>query len=95
VTFRYLTVEQVELLHTEVIAFAGGSDGLRDRGLLESAVNRAYYDRDASLASVAASLGLGLIKNHAFVDGNKRAGLAAFVAFLKLNGHTLSCSVEE
>lgn len=98
-TFLYLTVEQVEILHAEVIAFAGGSDGLRDRGLLESAVNRAenraYYDQNASLASIAASLGLGLIKNHAFIDGNKRVGLAAFVAFLKLNGHTLSCSAEE
>jgi len=99
VTFLYLTVEQVELLHAEVIAFAGGSDGLRDRGLLESAVsraeNRACYDPDASLASVAASLSLGLIKNHAFIDGNKRVGLAALIAFLTINRHRLSCSVEE
>jgi death-on-curing protein len=99
VSFLYLTVEQVEILHSEVIAFAGGSDGLRDRGLLESAVsraeNRAYYDPVATLASVAASLSLGLIKNHAFIDGNKRVGLAALVAFLRLNGHRLICPVGE
>jgi death-on-curing protein len=99
VIFLYLTVEQVELLHAEVIAFAGGSYGLRDHGLLESAVsraeNRAYYEPDASLATVAASLSLGLIKNHAFIDGNKRVGLAALIAFLRLNGYRLNCPVEQ
>ncbi len=73
--------------------------GLRDRGLLESAVsraeNKAYYEPEATLAAVAASLSLGLIKNHAFVDGNKRVGLAALVAFLLLNGHRLDCSEAE
>ncbi len=98
-SFLYLTVEGVELLHAEAIAFAGGSPGLRDRGLLESAVsraeNRAYYDPDASVAAVAASLSLGLIKNHAFIDGNKRVGFAALLAFVHLNGYRLTCTQEE
>ncbi len=97
--FVYITVAQVELLHTEVIAFAGGSHGLRDRGLLESAVsraeNKAYYEPDSTPGVVAASLSLGLIKNHAFIDGNKRVGLAALIAFLYLNGYRLNCSEAE
>jgi death on curing protein len=46
-------------------------------------------------ASVAASLGWGLIKNHAFIDGNKRIGIAALITFLTLNGHQLTCSTQE
>ncbi len=78
----------------------GGSHGLRDRGLLESAVaraeNTAYYNPAASVAEIAASLAWGLIKNHAFIDGNKRVGFAAMVAFLEMNDHRLICTeVEE
>lgn len=95
----YLTVEIVEAIHAELIDLFGGSHGLRDRGLLESAVaraeNRATYDPDASTAEVAASLGWGLIKNHAFVDGNKRVGFGAMTAFLDGNGYKQSCSEEE
>lgn len=59
------------------------------------AEQRAYYDRGATVAAVAASLGWGLIKNHAFVDGNKRIGLASLVTFLKLNAYALPISTEE
>ena len=66
---------------------------------MESAVaraeNKAYYDPDASVAEVAASLAWGLIKNHAFIDGNKRVGYGAMVAFLEGNGYGLTCSQEE
>ena len=87
-------------MHAEQIKLFGGSLGLRGRGLLESAVaraeNKALYDRSASVADVAASLGWGLIKNHAFVDGNKRVGLSSMVVFLDLNGWRLVASeVEE
>jgi death-on-curing protein len=89
----------VEMLHTRQIELFGGSHGLRDAGLLESAVlraeNKVAYDEDATIASVAASLGWALIKNHAFIDGNKRIGISAVVVFLELNGHTLTCSQEE
>jgi len=95
----FLTVELVEAIHAELIERYGGSNGLRDRGLLESAVaraeNKAYYDPDASVAEVAASLAWGLIKNHAFIDGNKRVGYGAMVAFLEGNGYGLTCSQEE
>lgn len=53
------------------------------------AENKAVYDETAKLAEIAASLGWGLIKNHAFVDGNKRIGLVTMVVFLRLNGYAL------
>jgi death-on-curing protein len=53
------------------------------------------YDPETTVASVGASLSWGLIKNHAFIDGNKRIGLAALVVFLKANGFLLTCTVEE
>lgn len=95
----FLSVEKIEMLHTQQIDRFGGSHGLRDAGLLESAVmraeNKVNYDDDATVASVAASLGWGLIKNHAFIDGNKRIGIAALITFLTLNGHHLTCSIKE
>lgn len=89
----FLSLERVLDLHEQLIARFGGATGLRDAGLLESAVmraeNKTFYDPQASLASVAASLGWGIVKNHAFVDGNKRTGLAAMVALLAVNGYGL------
>jgi death-on-curing protein len=99
VTWRFLSVEAVTALHAELIEESGGSHGLRDAGLLESAISRAEnkvnYDPDATVGTVGASLSWGLIKNHAFIDGNKRIGLGALAVFLKLNGLVLTCSVEE
>jgi death-on-curing protein len=73
---EFLETHEVEDLHTEVIRDFGGFPGLRDRGLLESAVARpqqiAAYQDGASVARLAAALSYGLIKNHAFLDGNKR-----------------------
>lgn len=95
----FLSVEMIEMLHAQQINRFGGSHGLRDAGLLESAVmraeNKVNYEEHATVASVAASLGWGLIKNHAFIDGNKRIGIAALITFLTLNGHELTCSTEE
>jgi death on curing protein len=53
------------------------------------AENKVAYDEGATAAEIAASLGWGLIKNHAFIDGNKRIGLVSMVVFLRLNGHAL------
>ncbi len=93
-TFCFVTVELVEALHRMTIDRFGGSHGLRDRGLLESAVARAenlvYYDPDATMGQVAAILGWGLIKNHAFIDGNKRVGINVLLTFLDLNGYRLT-----
>jgi len=94
------SVEVVESIHAELIERYGGCDGLRDRGLLESAVarveNKVFSDRSATVAEVAASLAWGLMKNHAFLDGNKRVGFGALVAFVQANGHRLICpEIEE
>jgi death on curing protein len=88
----------VKAIHSELIQRYGGSYGLRDAQLLESALARPqqHYNGSASVAELAAVLGWGLIKNHAFVDGNKRIGLAAMVTFLTRNGCRLICpEIEE
>jgi death-on-curing protein len=99
VTWNFLSVDAVIVLHAALIEESGGSHGLRDSGLLESAIARAEnkinYDPEATVAAVAASLSWGLIKNHAFIDGNKRVGLAALVVFLEANGFSLISPVEE
>ena len=82
----------LELLHDESLAEHGGAPGLRDEGLLESALarpqHRVAYGRP-DLADLAAAYGVGLAKNHPFVDGNKRVAFLAVGLFLLLNGHRL------
>ena len=76
-------------VHAEQLALFGGADGMRDLGLLESALGRplnkfAYGESD--LAALAAAYGFGIARNHPFIDGNKRAAFAAMMVFLRLNG---------
>jgi death on curing protein len=96
---RWLSVEGVRAIQHELILRYGGSPGLRDANLLESAISRPIhlhtYEPDTTFARLTASLGWGLVKNHAFVDGNKRIALAAMVVFLELNGHEFACSEAE
>lgn len=84
----------LELLHSQTIAEHGGADGLRDEGLLESALARPqnlhHYENVSDVARLAASYGLGLAKNHAFIDGNKRIAFIAIGVFLRLNGYRLT-----
>lgn len=87
--WRWIDRRALELLHDESIAEHGGAAGLRDEGLLESALARArnlaaYGDPD--VAELAAAYGAGLAQNHPFVDGNKRAAFLAVGLFLALNG---------
>ena len=86
---EWLTVEIVEDVHSEQLAQFGGPEGLRDRGLLESAVarpqNKWSYE-GGDIAGLAAAYAFGQAKNHPFVDGNKRAAFAAMMVFLRLNG---------
>lgn len=86
----WLTELQVKILHAEAINLFGGSHGIRDEGLLQSAAapprNLHTYNEDATLFNLAASFGFGLTKNHAFIDGNKRVGLLAIRSFLFRNG---------
>jgi death-on-curing protein len=92
-SWRWITRRALELLHNESLSLHGGAAGLRDEGLLESALARplnlsAYGDPD--VAALAAAYGVGLAKNHAFVDGNKRAAFLAVGLFLGLNGYRLT-----
>lgn len=85
----WLDVDLALDVHTEQLALFGGADGLRDRGLLESALarplNKHAYGSD-DLAELAAAYAFGLAKNHPFVDGNKRVAFASIIVFLGLNG---------
>lgn len=85
-----LSKEQILLLHAQLIAETGGSVGVRDERLLESALCapfQSFEDTDVypSIQQKAARLGMGLTKNHAFLDGNKRIGAHAMIVFLALN----------
>ena len=88
---RWLTAQMVMALHAEQMRQFGGDSGLRDRGLLESALdrprNRYAYDEDSSLFALAAAYCHGIVGNHPFVDGNKRTGFIAAHVFIELNGH--------
>ena len=91
-SWKWVDKRALLLLHGESLAEHGGADGIRDEGLLDSALSRpinleAYGQPD--FAELAASYGFGLAKNHAFMDGNKRACFLAVGLFLYLNGYRL------
>lgn len=93
----YLTLEQVFLIHEDQLVRYGGSSGLRDLALLESAIFRPQSSFDGedlypTLFHKAAALMISLILNHAFLDGNKRTGVASMLVFLELNGYKLKIS---
>ena len=95
-----LTQEQILMLHTELISATGGTDGVRDFGLLSSALNTPFQQFDnkdlfPTIQQKAARLGYGLIKNHAFVDGNKRIGVHTMLVFLEINGISLEYTQKE
>jgi len=78
--------------HAEQLALFGGLDGIRDLGLLESALARPqnkFAYGETNLAALAASYGFGIARNHPFIDGNKRTALASMIVFLNLNGFAL------
>lgn len=92
--------EKVLLLHRLLIEAKGGTDGVRDIGLLDSALESAYATFDGkelfpSKEEKAARLGVGLVSNHAFVDGNKRIGMYVLLSFLEVNGIQIEATNEE
>lgn len=94
-SWRWISKQALLLLHNESLAEHGGGIGMRDEGLLDSALARplnlvAYGEPD--VAALAASYGLGLAKDHAFVDGDKRAAFLAVGLFLYLNGYRLNAT---
>jgi len=85
----WLEVDEVIDMHAEQLAIFGGPEGVRDRGLLESAVLRPvnqWHSGQTDMAALAAAYAFGLARNHAFVDGNKRIAFHAMMVFLRGNG---------
>ena len=92
--------EKVKLLHQLMAEATGGSVGVRDEGLLDSAIEGAFATFDGvelypSKEEKAAKLGYSLISNHAFVDGNKRIGVYVMLSFLELNGIHIEAADED
>ena len=97
---RKLSKEQVLLLHTQLIEEFGGTDGVRDYNLLESALETPFQsfageELYPTIQAKAARLGYGLIKNHTMLDGNKRIGAHAMLVFLALNGIEMNYTQKE
>jgi death-on-curing protein len=95
---EWLDTDIVLDIHAEQLAIFGGGDGMRDLGLLESALARplnkfAYGETD--IAALAAAYAFGIARNHPFVDGNKRAAFGAMIVFLGLNGIDLDVPPED
>ena len=98
-SWRWISKPALLLLHGESLSTHGGAAGLRDEGLLDSALARplnlvayAQPEQPPDIAVLAASYTAGIAQNHLFVDGNKRAAFLATGLFLYLNGHRLSVS---
>lgn len=95
-----LTEKQIIAVHSSLISATGGMDAVRDRGLLQSALEAPFQtfggeDIYPTLTQKAARLGFSLVANHPFADGNKRIGLHAMLVFLALNGVEVCCSQQE
>ena len=97
---KTLSKEQVLRLHNALLETFGGTAGVRDDGLLESALNAPFATFGGqylypSVQAKAAQLGFGLVCNHPFVDGNKRIGMYVMLTFLEVNGIHMECTNEE
>jgi len=97
---KWLLEEAVHAIHKRQIAEHGGSDGVRDEGLMLSALARpqnlyAYSEETPDISALAASLAYGIAKNHPFIDGNKRTALVVSRTFLLLNGFDIKATQEE
>jgi death-on-curing family protein len=95
-----LTPNEIISLHESMITNTGGSNGIRDFGMLESAVYGAYASFDGNdvyptISEKAARLAYSIIKNHAFVDGNKRTGIFVMIITLEINSMILNCTDSE
>lgn len=88
---KWLSTDLVLALHKETLALFGGMPGVRDRGILEMALqrpmNRLHYDPQTGLFNLAAAYCYGIVQNHPFIDGNKRVGAVCAHSFLFLNGY--------
>ncbi|MDH4263917.1 MAG: type II toxin-antitoxin system death-on-curing family toxin [Spirochaetia bacterium] len=97
--FRYPSLSEILILYKKVISQSGGTQGVRDIGLLESSISQPRISFDGqdlypSIIEKATILCFSLVKNHPFIDGNKRIGHAAMETFLILNGYEISANFE-
>lgn len=97
---KMLTKNQVLLMHAQLIKETGGTGGIRDEELLDSAILNPFQsfggkDLYPTILEKGARLGFGLIQNHAFIDGNKRIGAHTMLVFLMLNGYSFSYTQKE
>jgi death-on-curing protein len=97
---KAISLEELLVFHRKIIEKTGGSKGIRDLNLIESALNRAFVtfkskDLYKDIIDKIAAITYGLIKNHGFVDGNKRIGIAVMLFLLKLNELKIRCSQKE
>ena len=97
-TFKWLLKEAVLAMHARQLAEHGGGAGIRDEGLLESALqrpeNKTRYG-EPDIAELAAAYAFGIARNHPFIDGNKRTALVASRAFLLYNGYQITAAKED
>jgi death-on-curing protein len=99
-TVKRLSVGDITTLHSMLICQSGGLDGIRDAHLLDLSVNSPYHTFGGqhlypSIQAMAAHLAFSLVKNHPFLDGNKRIGIFAMMVFLEINGFPLACTDSE
>ncbi|TGN11721.1 type II toxin-antitoxin system death-on-curing family toxin [Leptospira ilyithenensis] len=96
---KWLSKKIAEAIHLDQIKQHGGLLGIRDEGLLESALDRSkniwHYKPKSSIFELTASLGIGIAKNHPFIDGNKRTSFLLMFVFLASNGFTIETSEED
>ena len=95
-----LSIEDITTLHSMLISRSGGLNGIRDTNLLDLSVNSPYHTFGGqylypTIQTMAAHLAFSLIKNHPFLDGNKRIGIFTMMVFLEINGHPLTCTDDE
>ena len=97
---KRLSGETVIAMHSELIAQSGGLDGIRETNLLDASINSPFHTFDGqylypTIQAMAAHLAFSLIKNHPFLDGNKRIGILSMLVFLDINGLPVDCTDDE
>jgi len=100
ICIKRIQADEIISLHSRLISQSGGLDGIRDANLLDLSVNSPYHTFGGkylypTIQAMAAHLAFSLIKNHPFLDGNKRIGILAMMVFLKINGLPLACTDKE
>jgi death-on-curing protein len=100
IRIKRIRTDEIISLHSRLISQSGGLDGIRDANLLDLSVNSPYHTFGGqhlypTIQAMAAHLAFSLIKNHPFLDGNKRIGILAMMVFLKINGLPLACTDNE